>query len=457
MAKDYFQDVVPSDEPRREAAPSRASREDGPDKGIPPAPSDRGIRNINIPSRSRPAMGDMRPPVVAPPRPPVAQGPHRRGGRVWLWILSGISVLAVVVLLIMFVFRSTSVTIVPQSQPVTFDASAQFAAYPADSATSGTIPYTVQSTDIEDSEVVQASGTQHVDTKASGSITIVNNFSNSPLHFVANTRFETSGGLIFKAPAAITIPAKSAAGAGKVNITVIADQAGQQYNVGPQNKFTIPGLKSSPTEYTNVYAYSTASTTGGFSGDQPGVAPSDMDTAVSKIRGRLQDKATAFENAQNTSTNTALGLHVTFTDTPLTPEASGSVRIHESAHVDVAVVPSEAFASAVAQTVAADASAGPVMLVPGSGFAITPKDGASWGTDPIDFTLSGQAHIVWQVDTTALAKALAGRDSRAFETIVSNFPGVESAHARIEPFWESKFPADPAAIHISIQGSKAAQ
>jgi hypothetical protein len=118
-------------------------------------------------------------------------------------------------------------------------------------------------------------------------------------------------------------------------------------------------------------------------------------------------------------------------------------------------MPSDVFASIVAQTVSANAESGSIQLVPGVDFKITSQDASSTlGTDPISFALSGRAHLVWQVDEAALASALAGRSSDAFQIIVSNFPGVESAHARIEPFWESTFPSKAADIHIIMMPPK---
>lgn len=395
----------------------------------------------------------MRPPLH--PREP--QAPQRRSAnRTWLWALTGVSVFALALLAFLFVFRVTSISVVPQSQPVTFDDSAQFTAYPQATAAGGTLPYTVQSTDLEDSEVVPSTGTTHVSSKASGTITVVNNYSASPVKFVKNTRFQSQGGLIFRVLSDISIPGKTASGPGKVSVTVAADAPGEQYNIGPQSRFTVPGLKSSPAEYAQVYASSATAMSGGFSGDQPGVAPSDLDAARSKVRARLQGKATAFENAQSSDTATVLGQKVTFTDMPNTAEAGQTVRIHETAHVDVAVTPSSTFASIVSQSVAANAPEGSVRLVPKEGFAITPKDtSVSWGAGPLEFALSGHAQIVWIVDVAALSKALAGRDAGAFQTIVSNFPGVESAHARIEPFWEGKFPKEAADIHIKVEAPKA--
>ena len=66
-------------------------------------------------------------------------------------------------------------------------------------------------------------------------------------------------------------------------------------------------------------------------------------------------------------------------------------------------------------------------------------------------TLSGNGILVAIVDTDALAQALAGRDQNAFQNIVANFPGVESAKARIEPFWSSSFPKDLTDIKIVVE------
>lgn len=461
MAKDYFQDIVPpegGEQPYKAGVPlphpPQAHEEHVPEASAP----DRSIRNINIAPRPRSPMADLR--MVSPGAGPMgARSRTGKGGRSWLWILAGVSVLALAILALLFVFRKTTVTVLPQSQPVVFNQSTEFTAYPAQSLASNTLSYSVQSNDFEDSEVVPSGGIQHSETKAQGSITVVNNYSSASVKLIKNTRFASGSGLIFKAPAAIVIPGKGSS-PGKITVIVVADKAGAEYNIGPTARFTLPGLQSNAAMFTNVYAYSSASTTGGFSGDKPGVAQRDLAAAITKVRARLQDKAQAFASAQdsNTNTNTTLTFYIAYTDMPSTPEAGNTVRIHESAHVNVVSIPSDTFASAVAQTVAANVQTGSVKLVPAAGFAINLKDASStFGTEPITFNLSGRAQIVWIVDTQALAQALAGRGSAAFTTIVSNFPGVQSAHARIEPFWQNTFPTNPADIHITIEAPKIIQ
>jgi hypothetical protein len=74
----------------------------------------------------------------------------------------------------------------------------------------------------------------------------------------------------------------------------------------------------------------------------------------------------------------------------------------------------------------------------------------------IDFNLTGKATLVWNIDTEALKNALANRHESAFQTIISGFPGIQGAHARIQPFWKSSFP-DTSKIIINIVEPSSAQ
>ena len=306
----------------------------------------------------------------------------------------------------------------------------------------------------EDSAVVKASGTEHVDVPASGQITVFNNYSAASVKFVKNTRFETPSGFIFRVQDAISIPGKTTAGPGKLVVTVFADKAGEAYNVGPIAHFAVPGLKGG-AEYDKVYASSVASTTGGFSGLRPAVAPADMQAAESTLRGRLESAVR--EKAKALMSDSAFVLpdlaHVTYSTLPTTQEDKASVRIHEKAAAAVPVFPAAAFAAGIARIMLSDVDGAPVTLAPSTNFAAqtTATDVArTWGTDPLDFTLSGTAQIVWAVDSSALAQALAGRDKATFQTIVKNFSSIEKATTRVMPFWRGAFPANASDIHINV-------
>lgn len=368
-----------------------------------------------------------------------------------LWILAAVAIIALAILG-MFAFRKTTVTVVPRTHTIVFDNTAPFTAYPQASAASGTLPYSVQTFTFEDSEVVPSQGTQHVETKASGSITVFNANSAAPMKLLKNTRFETPEGLVFRTPNEIVIPGKKGDTPGSVSVTVVADATGQQYNVGPVAKFTLPGLKGSPS-FSTVYAKSDTAFAGGFSGEQPQTAPGALEGAITQVRARLekkvQDALAALPADQTALSDLA---RISYTDLPNTAEGEGSVRIREQVSAQVPSFNTAQLAATLAQSVSADAAQGGIKLVPAPSFAAKTADVASstLGADPIAFTLSGQAQLVWQVDKQALAAALAGHDQGAFTTIIGGFPFVQEAKARIEPFWSSSFPKDASKISIVV-------
>jgi hypothetical protein len=442
MAKDHFQDIIPPGDLERQGGngmKNLPSVEDhnNDDDSITVASSDKSIRNISITRKAAQADGGR-------------SAPQRSGSRLWLWALAAICFLIAGLLVVLYVFRQTSITVVPHSQPVVFDKTLQFTAYPETSAATGTLSYSVKTTDLNDAEPVVASGTTHKETKASGSITVFNSYSDNPVQLLKNTRFQSSSGLIFRAPIAVSVPGRQGSTPGKVTITVQADAAGPQYNISASEKLTLPGLKDTADMYSGVYAQTTG-LSGGFSGDAPNIPDAALAAAKSTIEGRLQKQAQDFASTLGAG-SIALTPSITFTEAAPT-SATGTIQLHETAHVVIPVISTDELAGAIAQTVAANAATIRYAFVPGKDFAATAVDStAQAGSDPLTFAMSGTGTLVAQVDKNALAEALAGRDSAAFQSIVANFPGVDSAHARIEPFWENTFPKNPTLIKIQIQG-----
>jgi hypothetical protein len=485
MAKDYFQDIVPpqnkqTDKQQKVAVrtpvakvptPPTPELEEIQDDPIPPAEpyaSERSIRNINVPQRSvrpmRPSVTDPRmsdtrdsgnynpPPQNLQQMPPKPRRP--RSSHWWIWIIVLICILALGAFAF-FAFRKTTVTVIPRSHTSVFDQSSQFVAYPAATAATGTLAYTVVNSSLQDSEAVPAQGTQQVSLSAQGTIMVYNDYSTTPIKLIKNTRFETPDGLIFRIQKDLVVPGKQDTSPGSVSATIVADQPGAQYNIPATPRFTVPGLQNDAAMYSNVYAQSTASTTGGFVGTQPVADPATVQNAQADLRSQLEQQARTAAAAQNGTSTTVFAdlMQITYQDLPSTPQANGELQINEQASIAMPVFDAESFAQAVAQNVSADATGAQLSLVPGQGFTAQMSSTASTtlGTDPLSFSLTGTATLVWQVDSTALSQALAGKDQSAFAMIESGFPGVQEAHARIEPFWKTTFPSNPADIEVIIE------
>ena len=472
MAKDYFQDITPPGEPDARAGRGASRHNDsgqdpasgsafsspqpppGPSSPVTPVPDqpERTIRNIPVAPTRRPRAGaiDLRD-TGAPISPP------RAITRYWMW--GGVALSLLVLGAIGLVaLRPTTVTVIPRSHTVVFDETAQFSAYPAATAKPNALSFTLESSTLEDSQLVPAKGMERVEERAQGTIVVYNEYSAQPVKLIKNTRFQTPEGLIFRIPAEVIVPGRKGAVPGSLSVMAIADAPGEKYNVGPVSRFTIPGLKSSADMYKQVYARSHAPIGGGFSGERPAAEPGAIEAARSQMRTRLQEKARAAALARTDDTTFAFSdlARITY-ESAATETEKGGIRLHERARIEQPLFPSDAFAHIIAQSVSAEAERGSIGLRTGKGFAARRQnESAPLGdTAPLEFTLRGEAQLVWKVNVSELAAALAGRDESAFRAIVEGFPGIDEAHARIEPFWNNTFPKDPAAIHVTIQEPKA--
>lgn len=456
MAKDYFEDIIP---PSRSSRPKKEHVAEDSENEILPTPvaintpadtSARSIRNISVTTRQRSRPIDMRESPSESPRS------RRSSPRIFLWGAAVIGILVVGALLLV-ALRPTRVDVTPRTHTITFGEES-FAAAPVDSATGGTLSYTVQTIELEDSEVVASDGVVYGEDKATGNITVYNNYQDTPLKLIKNTRFATASGLIFRTPAEVIVPAKKGSTAGKIQITVVADQPGDQYNV-PAGKLTLPGLKSTAAMYAGVYAESTEAFSGGFVGERPGVAAGALEAAISAVRARLEVKARESVAQIPESSIAFLELaQITYQSQPNTTEAGGGVRVHQKAIVSIPTFARDAFIAEVGRSAIGSSDPATIRLVRGEGFGATSSGTAVvLGTDTLSFGLAGSVRLVWDIPTEDLQRALAGKDRSAFESIAGTFTSIQEARARIEPFWKDVFPADPTAIKIVIGEPEMAQ
>ena len=126
------------------------------------------------------------------------------------------------------------------------------------------------------------------DKKARGMVTIYNeSLQKQPL--VVSTRLMTRDGKIFRLIKSVVVPAQEGNKAGKIEVGVIADKAGQEYNISPTN-FSIPGLKGTD-QYDKIYARSEKRMIGGGGeAEIKVVSKADMEKARKKTLKKVVDK-----------------------------------------------------------------------------------------------------------------------------------------------------------------------
>jgi len=135
------------------------------------------------------------------------------------------------------------------------------------------------------SKTFETTEVENIEAKAKGIIRIYNAYNTSPQTLVATTRFMSSNGKIFRLVKQVIVPGAKIEN-GKVvpsyiDAEVIADKAGEEYNIGP-TKFTIPGFQGTP-RYETFYGESLKPMTGGYIGQTKIVGQSDVNKAKKEI------------------------------------------------------------------------------------------------------------------------------------------------------------------------------
>ncbi len=449
MAKNILQDIVP--------------------------PEKRSIRNIPLPNRST-----KREPIPETPSPKVKNSPapvmpaNTEAPKVYSYdedrfstAVSGKSKkgiwagVVVAVLIVAFavaaIFTSATVSISPRAQTVSVVDSVTFTA--KRSATPPELPFELLTITKSAGKEVSASGEEKVERKASGSIIIYNDVDSAPQRLIKNTRFETSSGLIYRINESIVVPGKTTANGqsvpGSVEAVVYADEAGEKYNIS-KTDFTVPGFKSDPVRYKGIYARSKTEIGGGFVGVVKKVSEADQKNAEEALRGTLRDELLKESLAQVPEGFVLFdgASQISFSALPQSDDRGSSVTINQQGVLRGILFSKKALSQYIALQVAPDIAKGNVLIADHKTLAFTLKEPSLISADNLEsvsFTLSGTASFISQFDEKVIKTDLAGKPERNLGTIMSNYPGVQSADSVIRPFWKGSFPKDTEDISIVIE------
>jgi hypothetical protein len=344
----------------------------------------------------------------------------------------------------LYAFADAQVTVTPTAKAVSVsgDYSSTF--------NSGDLPYQIVTVDKTVSASVPAESTETANDPAQGTITIYNTQERTQT-LIKNTRFQAPNGLIFRIQNSVSIPGGSVSSPGSVKAAVYADTDGDQYNIGPTS-FAVPGLKGSPA-YTSVTARSTEPFTGGFSGTRPSVSQATRDAQQEKSKAALNDSLTAAITQKLPAGYIVVpgSTFISYAPAPDTVGKDNTVTINLGGTATAVAFPSSALAKAIAFKSLGSYSGQAVHLQNITGLKLTPSQPGTPTADQgtFGFNLSGTITVVYDLDTTKIAGAVAGKSRSAALTIIKSFPEVDRAILTIRPFWNSSFPTDPSNIKVS--------
>lgn len=348
-----------------------------------------------------------------------------------------------------FLMAGAEITVYPRNREPNVNAT--FNAYRTPQV--GELSYEIMTLEASGERQVTATGKEEVKEEAGGEIVIYNETSSTE-RLKKSTRFETSDGLIFKIAESVVVPAagKNAQGEtvpGSIRAQVYADGAGEQYNIAPNTKLTIPGYKEGGyTElYASVYGQNPEQITGGFEGLRFVIDPLELETERQRLQTELRNSLLDRVKSEAPAGFVIFDDAVTFTyqTLPAVEYGDNLATIKEKALLQIPMFEKDAFAKYIAAATVPGYEQLPVRIEDTSALTFSYTSATTSSTDignlnALEFNLAGKPLIVWTFDEGKLKTDVMGKSSTALNTVLGGYPSIERGRATIRPFWKRSFP-----------------
>ena len=306
---------------------------------------------------------------------------------------------------------------------------------------------------------VSASGEVEEEIFASGRITIFNENTN-PQQLVTNTRFSSPDGMIYRISEGVTIPPASQSEGqiipGTLQVTITADNVGDEYNIDNTVRFTIPGFAESNLDqlYETVYAENSSPITGGFSGLRLQISEEDRQIARQELQMELRERLRERIDSERPADFIYYPNAVTFTfeALPAVEYNDGMATMIEQAVLRVPLFKQADLANYLAAATIPGYQGEPVRLDNASELNFTYNNTALnidlSLNESIEFTLTGRPFLIWNFDHDELRSKMLNEHKDALPRILGEFPAIMRGSVRMQPFWQRNFPSNPEQIEI---------
>ena len=316
------------------------------------------------------------------------------------------------------------------------------------------IPSTKKELKKTESESVPATGQKDNGNKASGTVTL-KNCSDNPVNIPAGTGVST-GGLTFITQATVSLPEGdfTSLGVCKVttptkNVEVIAQQAGDKYNVDARD-YTVAGFSKTTGKGSAM--------TGGTSKIVKVVSASDVEAAKTKIAekqvGATEElKASLVVEGYTPFADTFASIDTAFVSTPDVGNEASQVTVTSKktySMVGVKTTDLKKLIEKLAYDAGIDKSKQSI-LNDGLDSAIF-QLGATEGPTTI-VNISNKIIAGPQIDKDAIKKEIAGKKRGEAEQILARRPGIKEVKIDTSPFWSYKVPKKLQKIDLVIQST----
>lgn len=300
-----------------------------------------------------------------------------------------------------------------------------------------------------------ATGKKQIKEKATGVITIYNEWDSQSQTLVENTRFVSDNGKLFKSTKTVVVPGfKRSAGqdiAGSTTVAVAADEPGEESNIKP-SRFSIPGLKGT-IKYDKIYGVSVEPMTGGRVEQINIVSEEDFSKAKKmteeSLRGELINEIKNKSDGQSSIVDNAISVNKTeFTSTKKVGEEAKSFALTLKTNGAALTFNEDDIISLSKDTVKA----------PFSNYSLVGEPKLTYGQADLDLKNGKMSLKVYseitassQLEKKSILENIKGKNVEELQNYFANISEAGNVDVKFWPFWVKSIPRIESKINIDTK------
>ncbi|MFA4998730.1 MAG: hypothetical protein WC514_01800 [Candidatus Paceibacterota bacterium] len=296
------------------------------------------------------------------------------------------------------------------------------------------------------------------EVKAEGIIRVYNNYSSSQQILIANTRFMSVEGKLFRSVERITVPGGTiekgkVVTPGYVDAKVRADKAGPEYNIDAST-FSIPGFVGTD-KYTKFYGKSTEPMKGGEARVVPQVTAEDLERAKTSVTDEALKEckeAIKSEILQDfILPDNSLKTDIVETFSLAAPKAelekfSYQVKARSTALAFKKTDMDNFVKAYIIQQIDYDKKINEESLE--VNYSV---DTVDFNTGKITVSIQARAKIYSDIDKNSLKEGLVGKDLAETKIFLENQPQMVKSEVKFWPFWVKRVPNDLERVYLQLR------
>ncbi len=300
-------------------------------------------------------------------------------------------------------------------------------------------------------------GEEEINTRASGEITIYNEYSSDDQTLLDRTRFESSSGKTFRILQSITVPgAKIEEGKiipSSLKVEVVADQPGDEYNIGPDD-FIIPGFRGSP-KFAGFYGKSSDSMSNGYVGMAKVILAEDLEKAENTLVDELKEEVRKSLEEQIPTDLKVVenGLKEEIVDVSSDVkrgERADKFTLEVTTTMKALLFKEENLKNLVNLNLISMISSDKVPVNDTQKISLqTPV--IDWLKEEVSFSLNIEEKIACEIDIQSIKENLVGQNEVEVRSYLADQSGIERARVSFWPFWVKKIPNQEKKIKVNIE------